>query len=267
MNTSIFKNIDTEEKAYWLGFIYADGSVDNRHKKLKVTLSDLDKNHLLKLQKFLGHDKPLYTYKEKTFNFNSDYMCKPQVELSVYSVELFNSLQTFGIIPNKTYNFCLDISSIPNNLHKHFWRGIIDGDGCLVATDKSRVLQLTGHKETCKMFLDHIKQHFDTNVSILPDGSVFTVKFSKTLAGKIGRYFYEDSTIHLERKYEKAMMITGSENPVVKTPITVIHMGIFKFHYDSIKSFCKEFGLNYKNVYYGYKKYNRYLDFEFVSAT
>ncbi len=135
MNTSIFKNIDTEEKAYWLGFIYADGSVDNRHKKLKVTLSDLDKNHLLKLQKFLGHDKPLYTYKEKTFNFNSDYMCKPQVELSVYSVELFNSLQTFGIIPNKTYNFCLDISSIPNNLHKHFWRGIIDGDGCLVATD------------------------------------------------------------------------------------------------------------------------------------
>lgn len=266
MNTTIFKNIDTEEKAYWLGFIYADGSVDDRHKRLKVTLSDVDQHHLLKLKEFLGHDKPLYRYEEKTFNLNSDYICKPQVELSVYSVELFNSLQLFGIIPNKTYNFCLDISLIPNHLHKHFWRGMIDGDGCIVSTDKSRVLQLTGHKEVCEMFLDHIKQHFDTKSSILPDGSVFTVKFSKTLAGKIARYFYKDSTVHLERKYEKAMSITGAKNPVVKISVLVKHNNTLKV-YESIKSFCKENGLNYKNVYYAYSKYNQYKSYEFVSAT
>lgn len=266
MNTSIFKNIDTEEKAYWLGFIYADGSVDNRHKRLKVTLSNVDEHHLLKLQKFLGHDKPLYKHKEKLFNLSSDYMCKPQVELSVYSVELFNSLQPFGIIPNKTYNFSLNVSLIPNHLHKHFWRGMIDGDGCVVATDKSRVLQLTGHKEVCKMFLDHIKQYFDTNVSILRDSSVFTVKFSKTIAGQIARHFYESSTIHLERKYEKAMIIKGAKNPVVKKAILVKHANNLKA-YDSITSFCKENGLNYKNTYYSYKKYNNYLDYEFVSAT
>ncbi len=266
MNTSIFKNIDTEEKAYWLGFIYADGSVDNRHKKLKVTLSEKDENHLLKLKKFLEHDKPLYRYAEKPFNLNSDYICKPQIELSAYSVELFNSLQKFGIIPNKTYNFCLDLSAIPNHLHKHFWRGMIDGDGCVVATDKSRVLQLTGHREVCQMFLDHIKQYFDTTVSILPDGNVFTVKFSKTLAGKIARYFYEDSTIHLERKYEKAMLITGAKNPVVRVPIKVKFEGTIK-EYDSIITFCKENSLNYKNVYYGYSKYKQYKSYEFVSAT
>ena len=266
MNTSIFKNIDTEEKAYWLGFIYADGSVDDRHKRLKVTLSDVDEHHLLKLQKFLGHDKPLYKYKEKTFNLNSEYICKPQVELGVYSVELFNSLQLFGIIPNKTYNFCLDISLIPNHLHKHFWRGMIDGDGCVVSTDKSRVLQLTGHKEVCKMFLDHIKQYFDTKVSILPDGSVFTVKFSKTLAGQVARYFYENSTIHLERKYKKAMSITGVKNPVVKNPVLVKHNDVLT-GYESIKSFCKKNSLNYKNVYYGYTKYKQYKTYEFVSAT
>lgn len=266
MNTSIFKNIDTEEKAYWLGFIYADGSVDSRHKKLKVTLSNTDEDHLIKLQKFLGHEKALYKYKEKLFSLNSNYTCKPQVELSVYSVELFNSLQVFGIIPNKTYNFCLDLSTIPNYLHKHFWRGMIDGDGCLVATDKSRVLQLTGHKEVCKMFLDHIKQHFVTKVSILPDGSVFTVKFSKTLAGQIARYFYENSSIHLERKYKKAMTITGFLNPVKKIPVLIKHNGVIK-SYESIINFCKENNLNYKNVYYAYTKYKQYKNYEFVSAT
>jgi hypothetical protein len=266
MNTSIFKNIDTEEKAYWLGFIYADGSVDNRHKKLKVTLSETDENHLLKLKKFLEHDKPLYRYEKKPFNLNSRYICKPQVELSVYSVELFNSLQVFGIVPNKTYNFCLDLSAIPHHLHKHFWRGMIDGDGCVVATDKSRVLQLTGHKEICQMFLDHIKEHFDTKVSILPDDNVFTIKFSKTLAGKIARYFYEDSIIHLERKYDKAMTITGCKNPVTKMPVLVKYDGVVK-SYESIINFCKENNLNYKNVYYGYTKHNKYKSYEFVSAT
>ena len=52
-NTSAFKSIDTEEKAYWLGFLYADGDISVMNQlKLRVSLKAGDKDHLLKLKKF-----------------------------------------------------------------------------------------------------------------------------------------------------------------------------------------------------------------------
>ena len=54
-NKDFFNKIDTEEKAYWLGFLYADGCIVTRSKCKKVTpmslelvLSSIDINHLYK---------------------------------------------------------------------------------------------------------------------------------------------------------------------------------------------------------------------------
>ena len=264
--TDIFQIIDSEEKAYWLGFIYADGSVDKYNKRLKVGVSITDIEHLEKLKHFLNHNRPFYFSKEKIFNKEKDFLCKPMVCLCVYSVEIYNSLQVFGIVPNKTNNFCLDLSRISEHLHLHFWRGMIDGDGCVVLTDKSRVLQLTGHKKVCEMFLSFIKKYFETNVSVLKDKNVFCVKFSKTLASKIGKFFYENATISLERKCDKAIKMTGKKNPVIKKPISVKINGI-RENYESITNFCKLNSFNYKNVIYALNKHKKYLEYEFVSAT
>ena len=50
INHNYFEIINTEEKAYWLGFIYADGYVQsNRNtKNIGITLSNIDYNHLIK---------------------------------------------------------------------------------------------------------------------------------------------------------------------------------------------------------------------------
>ena len=50
-NTSIFKQIDTEEKAYWLGFLYADGYVSD--KGVELALKESDYNHLIKFDRFI----------------------------------------------------------------------------------------------------------------------------------------------------------------------------------------------------------------------
>lgn len=47
VDESIFENIDTEEKAYWLGFIYADGYVNNR--QIELTLKESDYEHIKKI--------------------------------------------------------------------------------------------------------------------------------------------------------------------------------------------------------------------------
>ena len=58
-NENYFKIIDSEEKAYWLGFLYADGCITRfyRNEKLKsmsleLTLQSNDIEHLKKFLKF-----------------------------------------------------------------------------------------------------------------------------------------------------------------------------------------------------------------------
>ena len=52
-NDTIFESIDTEEKAYWLGFLYADGSISSTNNTIELSLKSSDINHLIKFKYFL----------------------------------------------------------------------------------------------------------------------------------------------------------------------------------------------------------------------
>ena len=45
-NYDYFKEIDTEDKSYWLGFLYADGSIHKTKHTMDLVLSINDKEHL-----------------------------------------------------------------------------------------------------------------------------------------------------------------------------------------------------------------------------
>jgi hypothetical protein len=51
---NFFNNLDSEEKTYWLGFICADGWLDERDKAVGISLSKKDKQHLKKFADLLG---------------------------------------------------------------------------------------------------------------------------------------------------------------------------------------------------------------------
>ena len=50
----IFETIDTEEKAYWLGFMYADGYIGASRYSVGINLSLKDIDHLKKFCKYMG---------------------------------------------------------------------------------------------------------------------------------------------------------------------------------------------------------------------
>lgn len=52
--SDIFEKIDSKEKAYWLGFIFADGGIIDKTNTLRINLSSVDKDHLIKFKTFLG---------------------------------------------------------------------------------------------------------------------------------------------------------------------------------------------------------------------
>ena len=124
LNHDYFQNIDTEEKAYWLGFIMADGCVykgsDASSYRLQINLKGSDKEHLDKLQKSINSS---YKIQEKKVK-NSD-VCL----LKVNSTKMCQDLMALNVTPRKS--MLCQMPSLEEHLEKHFIRGYFDGDGCL----------------------------------------------------------------------------------------------------------------------------------------
>ena len=76
VDDNYFNLIDTEEKAYWLGFLYADGYVrmkDSRSGQLKLKLSSKDRDHIILFNKCLSSNYPIKDYLS-TITYNGDSM-------------------------------------------------------------------------------------------------------------------------------------------------------------------------------------------------
>ena len=124
MREDFFESIDTEEKAYWLGFLYADGYNYEAKGEVKVALAGKDKDFLLKLRDTIypNKDKPLY-YKE-----NSDL--STGYELNMSSARMSRHLAKQGCMQAKTFKIKFPYF-IDESLYRHFIRGYFDGDGSL----------------------------------------------------------------------------------------------------------------------------------------
>ncbi len=129
-----FDEIDTEVKAYWLGFFVADGCIRWNEKTgnyaLQVVLQPEDEDHLLALESDMGGSRTPQTISIHLDGYG-DYKA---VKLDWYSKYLVQRLIELGVRPQKSGNEALP--TIPEQFSKHFWRGVFDGDGCLVTQRK-----------------------------------------------------------------------------------------------------------------------------------
>lgn len=118
---SFFDVIDTEEKAYWLGFLFADGNVRSRspnHGEIRLSLKISDREHVEKFKAAIKSQSPICVTHRGV-----------AVTLTVTSRQLFDALVRLGCVPNKTNNH--GTPKLPDHLVRHFYRGYIDGDGCI----------------------------------------------------------------------------------------------------------------------------------------
>jgi len=59
INENVFNIIDTEDKAYWLGFIFADGNISSEGNRFEINLALKDLNHMIKLKNFLEYEEDI----------------------------------------------------------------------------------------------------------------------------------------------------------------------------------------------------------------
>ena len=200
-----FSSIDTEDKAYFLGFLMADGymSRDLGHCSLGITASDQEV--LIKLKQVL--------------NLNSQICIQSASEhrravatLYISSVQICKDLVYHGIVPRKTGKECLP-DTVPRHLIRHFIRGFIDGDG-YISPNKQACLYIVGMSLN---IMNSINDYFVETLQDFPGGRIGTridhrtghkKYFFRTFAQNtvnICNHIYKDAHIYLSRKYEAYM--------------------------------------------------------------
>lgn len=127
LNEDFFSCIDTEEKAYILGFIYADGSVSPEKGTLCISQSKPDLQILEKIKTSMGSSSPVHVYINSRSNMNR----KPTAILSIHSKKLLSDLSRHGCVKNKTFKTSFPFHSLSSDLYRHFIRGYFDGDGSI----------------------------------------------------------------------------------------------------------------------------------------
>lgn len=199
-NKNAFNRIETEEDAYWLGFLLADGYVSGGIKpfiQLKLGAKDLE--HLKKFVKYLKYDS-FNVIKETTGGaYSKNNKC---YVVKISCKQLSENLKQYGLHGAKSGK---EIPYILKNkeLEKHYIRGIIDGDGWIRSTQ-------TGFG-VCGSYsvMEYIKNYIQENImdvstnNITTHGSIYKFELtSKIKTQLILKYFYKDATIYLDRKYE-----------------------------------------------------------------
>lgn len=127
INESFFSKIDTAEKAYFLGWLFADGSMNDKDKRVTLGLQKKDRSILLKLIRLISPNAPLYLIKRKP---DPKYHRQDLYTIRLHRYKIWNDLRQLGLYQNKSSTI-----KFPNYLQQklipHFIRGYFDGDGSL----------------------------------------------------------------------------------------------------------------------------------------
>lgn len=190
-----FEKIDTEEKAYWLGFIMADGCIysDKKSKRLQINLSSKDINHLNKFQYFLKSDYPIQIKKIKNSKASL---------LKINSTKMCNDLINNGILERKSLINKYPKNIIPDKYFLSFLRGYFDGDGCFSINEKSS-LKILGTKDFLSNIQKILKEKFQINSSLYKNKNIYSLEILRKKDKKIFlNLIYQNSNIYLDRKYD-----------------------------------------------------------------
>jgi hypothetical protein len=127
LNENYFESVDNETKAYWLGFIYADGFITKRkpgHGQNVLGITLAEKDHVERFCESIGTNKPVKTYK-KIRGYSEESV---EHKIALISNKLVSDIEKLGVVENKTF-LLESIPKIPEEYVRDFIRGYFDGDG------------------------------------------------------------------------------------------------------------------------------------------
>lgn len=243
IQSDYFSVIDTEQKAYILGILYADGCVSKKNNSVSITLQTRDEALLSDLKLALNSTHPIKKYPTfSTFTFTNK--------------QIHKDLINWGCVPAKSKILKFP-SFLSSELLSPFLRGYFDGDGSI-----SNYMSKTNHKNRTKQtninvvncsitssadFISNCMTIVKKEVAInckatIPHkdrntGEILTLNFyGKQQIKKFLDYIYKDATIKLQHKYNKYLKLVQEleeqkNSNCVKCNKPVYSDSLCQFHY------------------------------------
>lgn len=208
-----FDVIDSEEKAYWLGFMYADGYITTNNYVIGLRLAIKDMEHVEKFTNFLKFGGGMNISISHQFG-SKETIAKDGHLIQMCSTvitnrHLWQELNNKGCVPNKSLILKFPDESIfsDRSLIRHFIRGYFDGDGTLGKYQHSKS---NPTKEASLMFvgtlgfLTDLQKYIGQGFLMQKKNCgplTYRLSYSTKKAEKVAEYMYKDSSIYLDRKY------------------------------------------------------------------
>jgi intein-encoded DNA endonuclease-like protein len=207
-NENFFDIIDTEEKAYILGFLFADGYNDEKNHTISIQLHEKDLQLLNMISNMLDSKKSI----QKIINKFGIYY-----RISLSSKHMSSRLAELGCMQAKTFKITFP-EWLDESLQHHFIRGYFDGDGCVWITkvnNKIKTPSLNIDIIGTDIFVDKLQDIINKNIDYNKknklrtrhperNNNIRSIKYGGNhICTKIFNYMYKDATIFLQRKFDK----------------------------------------------------------------
>jgi hypothetical protein len=202
VNDTYFDKIDTEDKAYWLGFLYADGYIRERKSgnSLEMKLSIKDKHHLELFRNAIESNHRIvdgFNQVKYKGGVSSSHMST----LAIYSTKLVNSIKSQGFHSKKTLT--IEKPNITDDLIHHFIRGYFDGDGSFSFNPKKHKVHTNIVCASENFRNDLLKVLNENNIGIKYHSGI-TIEVQNKIGNlNFYNYIYKNANTFLNRKKEK----------------------------------------------------------------
>jgi hypothetical protein len=200
-NYHFFDLIDSEEKAYWLGFVMADSTMQRND--ISIRLAEKDLNHIEKFKRTLKSDHPIHPYQAKVKGKSYPYR-----RLVICSEYMRKTLNRYGFIKKCE---CLGAPTefFDEKLHHHYWRGVCDGDGSFCLSKKGNwSFEITSHPALIDDLHTFLLQQMFTRAAIEREGTYSRFRVSGNIVTKaVAIALYREATVFMDRKKELAEQV------------------------------------------------------------
>lgn len=211
VNQNYFEKIDNEWKAYWLGFLYADGWICSDKCVLGLTLCLSDADHVQKFKDSLqAENKIYYTEPKEMIVCGRQVHSQGQARININNQKLCDDLNALGCVARKTLVLQFPtLEQVPEHLMRHFIRGFFDGDGWVYVNKKKGVpsIGFVGIPQ----FINKLQSYLVTKLDLTwvkprqkPNAKTIEIDWvALTDVEKLYNYFYNDANIYLPRKFDR----------------------------------------------------------------
>lgn len=208
LNENYFDKIDTEEKAYFLGLLYADGCNHIKGNSVILGLVESDKYILEKFNLSIESTRPII------LDNRTKIRRQPFYVLTISSKKMCDQLLKLGCMPRKSLVLKFPTNrQVPKKFIKHFIRGYFDGDGCFYYKQKKDMncfaycASLASTKDFCEKLKEILQKELDItcNYNKICKNQDITQSLSinNTNSVKFMTWIYDEASIFLHRKRDK----------------------------------------------------------------